>query len=56
MLESSLGCPDPSYSHIVDSSEGLSPVAPQLNYIIDIPLELKGELAKIKTELKELKN
>ena len=30
-------------------------MAPQLNCIIDIVLELKAELAKIKTKVKELK-
>ena len=55
MLESSLSFPGPNYSHIVHSLEGLSPIAPQLNYITDIVLELKAELAKIKIEVKELK-
>ena len=55
MLESSSACPGPNYSHIVHSPEGLSPIAPQLNYITDIILELKADLAKIKTEVKELK-
>jgi len=36
-------------------TEGLSPMTRELNYIIDIVLELKTELAKIKTEVKELK-
>ena len=31
-------------------------LAPQINHINDIVLELKVELAKIKTELKDLKN
>jgi len=31
-------------------------LAPQLNYVTDILLELKAELAKIKVELKDLKN
>ena len=52
MLESSTACPGPNYSHIIHSPEGLSPIAPQLNYIIDVVLELKVELAKIKTEVK----
>ena len=56
MLESSPACPGPNYSHIVHSPEGNTSLAPQLNYITDIVLELKAELAKIKTELKELKN
>ena len=34
----------------------ISPVAPHLNYITDIILELKVELTKINTELKKLKN
>ena len=56
MLESSSACPGPNYSHIVHSPEGNISLAPQLNYITDIVLELKEELAKIKIELKELKN
>ena len=56
MLESLSACPGPNYSHIIHSPEGLSSIAPQLNCITDIILELKAELAKIKTELKELKN
>ena len=44
MLESSPAFLGPNYSHIV--SEGISPAAPQLNYITDIVLELKVELAK----------
>ena len=55
MVESSPACVGANYSHIVHSPEGLSPIAPQLNYITDIVLELKTELAKIKTEVKELK-
>jgi len=56
MLELSSACPSPNYSHIVHSPEGNISLAPQLNYITDIILELKAELAKIKTELKDLKN
>jgi len=56
VLESSPACPGLNYSHIVHSPEGNISLAPQLNYITDIILELKAELAKIKTELKELKN
>jgi len=56
MLESSPACFSPNYSHIVHSPEGNISVAPQLNYITDIVLELKAELAKIKIELKDLKN
>ena len=55
MLESSSSCLTPSYSHIVHSQEGTTLVAPQLNYIIDIILELKAKLAKIKTEVKEIR-
>ena len=55
MLELSPACPGPNYSHIVHSPEGFSPTGPQLNYITDIVLELKAELVKIKTEVKELK-
>ena len=56
MLEASPAFPGPNYSHIVYSPEGNISVAPQLNYITDIILELKTELAKIMTELKDLKN
>ena len=45
-----------NYSHIVHSPECNISLAPQLNYIADIILELKVEFAKIKNELKELKN
>jgi len=55
MLESSPVVPGTNYSYIVHSPAGLSLVAPQLNYIIDIVLELKAELAKIKGEVKEPK-
>jgi len=55
MLESSAACPGPNYSHIVHSLEGLSTLIPQFNYTIGIVLEFKVELAKIKTEVKELK-
>ena len=55
MLESSPTCPSPNYSHIVHSPEGNTSLALQLNYITDIVLELKVELAKIKTEVKEIK-
>ena len=55
MLEASPACPGPNYSHTVYSPEGISSVAPQLNYITDIILELKAELVKIKTEVKKLK-
>jgi len=56
MLEWWPACPSPNYSHIVHSPEGKTSLAPQLNYITDIVLELKVELAKIKTELSEFKN
>ena len=56
MRESSPACPGPNYSHIVHSPEGSISLAPQLNCITDIILELKAELSKIKTELKDLKN
>ena len=46
MLESSLTCSTPNYSHIVHSPEGNISLAPQLNYITDIVLKLKAELAK----------
>jgi len=39
----------------VHSLEGFTFLAPQLNYIIDIGIELKEELAKIKAEVKEIK-
>ena len=55
MLESSSNCPNPSYSHIMHSLEGITSLAPQLNYITDIVLELKTELAKIKAKVKEIK-
>ena len=56
MLEASPAYPGPNYSHIVHSPEGNISLAPQLNYITDIILELKAKLAKIKSELKDLKN
>ena len=55
MLEPSASCPDPNYSHIVHSPEEVTAVASQLNYITNIILELKKELAKIKVEVKEIK-
>jgi len=54
MLESSLTCPAPNYSHIVHSPKGTTSVAPQLKYITDIVLELKAKLTKIMTEVKEI--
>jgi len=56
MLEPSYTCPGPNYSHIVHSPKGNISLVPQLNYIDDIILELKAKLAKIKIELKDLKN
>ena len=56
MLESSPACPGPNYSDIIHSLEGNISLAPWLNYITDIVLELKDELAKIKAGLKDLKN
>ena len=56
MVESSPNCPTPNYSYIVHSLEGTTSVTPQLNYITDIVLELKDKLAKIKIEVKEIKN
>ena len=55
MLQSSCSCSNPGYSHIGHSPEGFTTLAPQLNYITDIVLELKDKLAKIKTEVKEIK-
>ena len=37
------------------SPEGFTTLAPQLNYITNIVLELKEKLAKIKMEVKEIK-
>jgi len=36
--------------------EGVISLTPQLNYLSDIVSELKAELAKIKAEVKEIKN
>ena len=55
MLESSANCPAPNYSHIAHSPEGVSSLAPQLNYLTDLVLELKVELVKMKAEVKEIK-
>ena len=38
------------------SPEGVILLAPQLNYLTDIALELKAELTKTKDEVKEIKN
>jgi len=43
MLESSSSCPNLGDFHIVHSPAGITSLAPQLNYIIDIVLELKTE-------------
>ena len=40
MLESSASCLAPNYSHIMHSPKGVISLAPQLNYFIDIVLEL----------------
>ena len=56
MLEPLPACPDLNYSYIIHSPEDNVSLVPQLNHITDIVLELKVELAKIKTELKDLKN
>jgi len=56
MLESFVSCLVPNYSHIVHPREGVISLAPQLNYLTDIILELKVELVKIKAEVKEIKN
>jgi len=55
MLELSSSCPALDYYHIVHSREGVTSLAPQLNYIADITLELKAKLAQIKAEVKEIK-
>ena len=56
MLELPANCPAPNYSHIVHSPEGVTLLAPQINYLTDLVLELKAEFAKIKAEVKEIKN
>ena len=55
MLESSSTRHAPNYSHIVYTPEGATWVAPQLNYITDIVLELKAKLVKSKTKVEEIK-
>ena len=55
MLESLPTCPAFDYSHVVHSLEGTISVIPELNYITNIILKLKAELAKIKNEVKEIK-
>jgi len=56
MLESFTSCPTPNYSHIVHSPKGVISLTPQWHYLTDLVLELKVELAKIKAEVKEIKN
>jgi len=46
--------PPHNYSHIIHSPKETTSVAPQLNYITYIILELKVELPKIKTEVNEI--
>jgi len=41
MFEPSPACPGPNYAHIVHSPESNISLAPQLNFITDIVLELK---------------
>lgn len=53
MIEPLPTCSAPNYSH-VPSPEWITSVATQLNYITDIVVELKIELAKIWTEVKEI--
>jgi len=55
MLESSSSRPAQNYSYIVHTPKGCTFLAPQLNYITDIILELKAELTNFKVELKEIK-
>jgi len=55
MLQSSNSCPNFGYFHIMHSPEGFTTLAPQLNNITDVALELKEELAKINAEVKEIK-
>ena len=55
MVESSSSCLAPSYTHIVHSHKGITSLVPQLNYISNIVLELKEELAQIKAEVREIK-
>jgi len=56
MLEPSASCPTPNYSHDVHSPEGVTSLAPQLNYLTNTALELKAELAKMKAKVKEIKS
>jgi len=55
MLESSSSCPTPNYSYIVHITKGSTSLAPQLNYITNIVLELNAKLAKVKVAVKENK-
>jgi len=52
VLETSYTCPALSYTHILHILEGSTSLAPQLNYITDIVLELRAKLGKIKNEVK----
>ena len=56
MLDPSSACRGLNYSHSFHSPEGNISLTPQLNYTTNIVLELKAELVKIKTELKDLNN
>jgi len=55
MLQSSSSCPNLGHSHIMHSPERFTTMAPQLDYITNIVLKLKEELAKIKAEVNEIK-
>mgnify|MGYP007039514713 CR=1 FL=1 len=58
MLKSSSTYHAPSYSHGVHSLEGITRnhfSSTSINHIIDIILELKVELPKIKIKVKEIK-
>ena len=56
MFEASASCLAPNYSDIVRYPVGVMSLASQLNYLMDIVSNLKAELAKIKAEVKEIKN
>jgi len=56
MLELSANCPASNYSHIVHSPEGVTSLAPQLNYLTDLVFRIKSRIAKMKAEVKEIKN
>ena len=55
MLESSSTFFAPNYSHVMHTLEGTTSLILQLSYNIDLVLELKAELTKIKTKVKEIK-